>query len=308
MRHLTHSDVYRAAQTVADIIREAHPSARKIWGVPRGGVSAAYAIAGCSDVLTVVETPREADVIVDDLIDSGATVRHYQDVIAPEKPFAALFVKRRFTNVDDRDIYGTIAQDDDWLVFPWEGSAIGSGEDIVTRLLQYIGEDPSRGGLKETPARVLKAWAEWTDGYAQEPKNVLKHFQDGAERYDEMVLVRDIPVYSHCEHHLAPFFGVAHVAYIPEGRIVGLSKISRLVDIYAHRLQVQERLTSQIGDALSEHLKPKGVGVVLECRHLCMESRGIARQGALTVTSAMTGVMLTKPEARAEFLSLVRHA
>lgn len=176
--------------------------------------------------------------------------------------------------------------------------------DIVRALLQEIGEDPDRSGLVETPARVAKAWAHWSRGYREDPAALLKVFEDGAERVDQMVLVRNIPVYSHCEHHLAPFFGVAHVAYIPDGRIVGLSKLSRLTDVFARRLQVQERLTNQIADALHEHLQPKGVGVMVRCRHLCMESRGIARQGSDTVTSALRGALLDQPAARAEFMAM----
>jgi GTP cyclohydrolase I len=173
-------------------------------------------------------------------------------------------------------------------------------------LLTAIGEDPNRGGLIETPKRVAKAWCEWTAGYGKEPADILKVFEDGADGCDQLVLVRDIPVYSHCEHHMAPFFGVAHVGYIPDQRIVGLSKLSRLVDIFSKRLQVQERMTNQIADALVQHLKPKGVGVMVECRHLCMESRGIARAGASTVTSALRGVLLEEPECRGEFMHLVR--
>jgi len=176
----------------------------------------------------------------------------------------------------------------------------------ITRLLKLIGEDPSRGGLQETPDRVAKAWEFWTKGYKERPEDVLKVFEDGAERCDEMVLVKDIPLYSHCEHHLAPIFGTVSIAYIPQGRIVGLSKLSRLADVYARRLQVQERLTNQIADALHTHLKPKGVGVVVKARHLCMESRGVCQQGHITVTSALRGVMRDVPEARAEFLELVK--
>lgn len=177
---------------------------------------------------------------------------------------------------------------------------------IITNLLTFIGEDPSRGGLIETPARTLRAWQDWTSGYGKNPKDILKCFEDGAEGYDQMVLIKDLPVYSTCEHHMASFFGKAHVAYIPNKRIVGLSKISRLVDIFAKRLQVQERLTNQIADALHEHLKPKGVGVVVECRHLCMESRGIQRQGATTTTSALRGALQKEDSARAEFMRLIR--
>lgn len=166
------------------------------------------------------------------------------------------------------------------------------------------GEASSREGLRETPKRFAAAWEHWTSGYSQKPAEVLKVFKDGGEDYDELLVQCNIPVYSHCEHHLAPFFGVAHVGYIPAKRIVGLSKISRVVDIFARRLQVQERLTGQIASALAEHLRPRGVAVVLECRHLCMESRGVQRTGTITTSSALRGV-LQEGAARAEFFSLV---
>lgn len=171
-------------------------------------------------------------------------------------------------------------------------------------LLMELGEDPRRGGLLETPKRAAQAWLEYTSGYDVEPSDVLKCFEDGAEKYDQMVMVKEIPFYSTCEHHLAPFFGTATVAYIPNGRVVGLSKINRLVDIFARRLQVQERMTGQIADALTEHLKPVGVGVVVKARHLCMEARGAKQQGHHTVTSALRGALLNDPSARAEFFNL----
>ena len=172
-------------------------------------------------------------------------------------------------------------------------------------LLRAGGENPDREGLLETPARFLLAWQEWTSGYAENPGDILKTFDDGAGSYDEMVLVRDIPVYSLCEHHLAPFFGVAHVGYLPHGRIVGLSKLNRLVGAFSRRLQVQERLTTQVADTLFDALKPHGVAVMLECRHMCMESRGIRQPGAATVTSAMRGHIKEDAKSRAEFLNLV---
>lgn len=178
-------------------------------------------------------------------------------------------------------------------------------EAIIRQLLEYVGEDPEREGLQETPARVAKAWAEWGEGYHIDPAQVLKSFEDGASSYDEMIMVRDIPVFSHCEHHLAPFFGVAHIAYVPDKRIVGLSKLSRLVDVFAHRLQVQERLTTQIADAMVEHLNPKGVGVMIQCRHLCMESRGVNRSNLVTVTTALRGCLKSNDSARNEFLATI---
>lgn len=177
-------------------------------------------------------------------------------------------------------------------------------EKVFIDLLRVIGENPERGGLLETPARALKAWEFWTQGYEQNPADVLKVFEDGAEKYDQMVIVKDMPIYSHCEHHLAPFFGTATIAYIPNGKVVGLSKLKRVANIFARRLQVQERLTQQIADAIEEHLQPLGVGVVIKCRHMCMESRGIETQGAETITSALRGVIRDEPQTRAEFLNL----
>jgi GTP cyclohydrolase I len=174
------------------------------------------------------------------------------------------------------------------------------------RLLAHLGEDPARQGLLETPQRVEKAWKHWTSGYGKNPADILKVFEDGAEQYNELIVVRGIPVYSHCEHHLAPFFGTATVGYTPNGKIVGLSKLTRLVDCFARRLQVQERLTIQIADALMEHVEPLSVGVVVRCRHMCMESRGIQTSGEETVTSALLGEMRTNLGLRSEFLALAR--
>lgn len=178
-------------------------------------------------------------------------------------------------------------------------------EAAIRHLLSFVGEDPTREGLRETPTRVLKAWKHWCQGYKQEAASVLKTFEDGAEGCDEMVVVRGIELYSHCEHHMAPFFGVAHVAYIPDKRIVGLSKLARVVDIFSQRLQVQERLTNQVADTIMEVLQPLGVGVVVEAKHFCMCSRGVNKQGSTTITSALRGAIKDKPSARAEFLAFV---
>ena len=181
-----------------------------------------------------------------------------------------------------------------------------SVDSLFAGLLSYVGENPERGGLLETPHRVAKAWKFWCSGYDQDPAEVLKVFEDGAEGVDEMVVVRDIPFYTHCEHHMAPFFGTATIGYLPDGKVLGLSKLSRLLQIYSRRLQVQERLTTQVADALMTHLKPKGVGVVIKARHMCMESRGICQQGSETLTSALRGCFKDEAATRAEFLSLGR--
>jgi GTP cyclohydrolase I len=179
-------------------------------------------------------------------------------------------------------------------------------QELYRELLSRLVEDATRDGLAETPERVEKAMAFLTQGYAMDVRTVLNGALFEVE-YDEMVMVRDIEFYSMCEHHLLPFFGKVHVAYVPSGRVIGLSKIPRLVEMYSRRLQVQERLTTEIADAIVEAIAPQGVGVIVEAQHLCMMMRGVEKQHSATVTSAMRGVFKTQMQTRNEFLSLVRH-
>ncbi len=179
-------------------------------------------------------------------------------------------------------------------------------ERIIEDLLEFIGENPTREGLQNTPKRVLDAWKEWTSGYAIDPASLLTEFKDGSENYDEMIVEKDLPFFSHCEHHLAPFFGTATIAYIPNKKVVGLSKLARVLDVFAKRLQVQERLTVQIADCLIKNLDCLGVGVVIKARHLCMESRGVSKQGHHTVTSALRGVFFEQDRVRNEFLAIAK--
>jgi GTP cyclohydrolase I len=178
-------------------------------------------------------------------------------------------------------------------------------EDHVEAMLRQLDPSPEREGLRDTPRRVRKAFEAYTAGYAQDPKDVIGTGVFEAET-DEMVLVKDIELYSLCEHHLAPFFGKAHVAYIPSDKIIGLSKIARIVDIYARRFQVQERLTMQIATALEEVMQPKGVAVVIEASHLCMMMRGVQKQNSRTVTSCLRGLFRKDERTRSEFLKLVQ--
>ncbi len=180
------------------------------------------------------------------------------------------------------------------------------GELLVRHLLEELGEDPSREGLVDTPSRVWTSLSFLTGGYSQDAAEVIGDavFE---ERYDEVVVIRNIEFFSLCEHHMLPFFGRAHISYVPDGKIVGLSKVPRLVDLFSHRLQVQERLTTQIADALEEVLQPKGVAVVLEGSHLCMMMRGVQKQNSQTVTSAMRGVFKDASHIRAEFFESIKH-
>ena len=179
-------------------------------------------------------------------------------------------------------------------------------EDYVAGMLKELGEDPARDGLRKTPSRVAKAMRFFTQGYQQDPASILNGALFDVD-YDEMVLVKDIDFYSLCEHHLVPFFGRAHVGYIPDGKVVGLSKIPRTVDMFARRLQVQERLTMEIAETLERVLKPKGVGVVIEAKHLCMMSRGVEKQNSFAITSSMRGSFEADPKTRSEFMELIRH-
>ena len=176
---------------------------------------------------------------------------------------------------------------------------------LVRRMLQLIGENPERDGLRHTPERFEKALRFLTSGYHQDPKKLLNGAMFSV-CYDQMVLVKDIEVYSLCEHHMLPFFGTCHVAYIPDKKVVGLSKIPRLVNMFARRLQIQERLTNQIASAIQQEISPLGVGVVVEARHLCMVMRGVEKQNSQTVTSAMLGAFRENVQTREEFLSLIR--
>lgn len=295
---LTQEDLFAASLNVAAKIKQ-HVGAKnnggyiKLYGWPRGGVPASYLVASQLKDLgfrpVLVNHPAAADYIIDDLVDSGATKKRVE-IAFPQAAFLALF---------DKPVK--------WLVFPWEETADGGDEsatDIVTRMFQHIGEEPSRDGLLETPARVIKAWDTWFGGYGKKPADIFTTF-DAVHDVQDAVTVQNIPFWSHCEHHIAPFFGVVHVSYVPGERIVGLSKFKRLIDIFARRLQVQERMTAQVADAINEHLEPRGVAVMVKARHSCMESRGVSTQGSETTTVALRGAYMDDQKAREEFMLTV---
>ena len=176
-------------------------------------------------------------------------------------------------------------------------------EDAVRTLIRWAGDDPDREGLRATPARAVRAYEEWFAGYDEDPREYLKRTFEEVAGYDEIVVLRDIRFESYCEHHLAPIIGRAHIGYLPDTRVVGISKLARLVDVYAKRLQIQERMTAEIADCIETVLKPQGVAVVLEATHQCMTTRGVHKSGVTMVTSRMLGVFRTHPETRNEFLS-----
>ena len=178
-------------------------------------------------------------------------------------------------------------------------------EDAVRTLISWAGDNPKREGLIETPKRVVKSYEEFYGGYDQDPAEILSKVFEEIEGYDEIVLVKDILLESHCEHHMVPILGKAHVAYLPDKRVVGLSKLARVVDLYAKRLQTQETMTAQIADTINEVLKPKGVAVVIDAEHQCMSSRGVSKKGTSTVTSRMLGTFRDSQKSRMEFMNLI---
>jgi GTP cyclohydrolase IA len=182
---------------------------------------------------------------------------------------------------------------------------IEAAQDHVRGLLRFLGEDPAREGLTDTPARVVRALGEHFSGYGLDPGEYLQKTFEEVDGYDEIVLVSDVEVFSHCEHHMVPFVGKAHVAYVPNGRVVGLSKLARVVDVYAKRLQVQEKLTKQIADAIQVHLQPQGVAVIMQCQHFCMCYRGVRKPGSWTTTSKLHGLFLLDAAARMELFTLI---
>jgi len=282
----------RALEVAVELMHDAPQRQRwTLFGVPRGGLVPAYAVAR-----ELVRAGKEAEVvgdvccvdaILDDILDSGKTRERFQ-AMCPGACFKTLYTARA----------------GEWLVFPWEATLAGSAEDIPRRMLQFVGEDAQRDGLRDTPRRVVASWSELFSGYGANPAEELRTFEN-EEGYNEMVVLRDIEFYSTCEHHLLPFFGRAHIAYIPSGRIVGISKLARVVEAFSRRLQVQERLTQQIARVLEEELHPKGVAVMLEAQHLCMIARGVQKQNSVMTTSALLGEF-ERAEVRGEFLSLVK--
>jgi len=247
---------------------------KKYYGVPRGG-------SYISAMLNPVMTPEEADIIIDDLIDSGATMEKYKKY---KKPFIGLFDKRK-------EKLG-------WLVFPWEKSGDIEIEENVARVIEYF-DDINREGLKDTPKRYIKFLKEFL---TPDEFKLTTFTNDGGE---DMILQKNIPFYSLCEHHIAPFFGNGNIAYIPNKKIVGLSKLARVLDRFARRLQNQERITMQVADYLMEELNPFGVAVSLSAQHLCMSMRGIKKHDTYTQTFAFKGAFNKDNQLRQEFLNLI---
>jgi len=268
-----------------------------VYGIPKGGMI----LTAFLDHAVVTHIPSEATIFLDDIIDSGKTMKLYVEKY-PGTPFHALINK-----VGSKEDY--LKYSNYWVVFPWEVDHPGEQEETIEeniiRQLQYIGEDPNREGLKETPARIVRSWDEIYSGYNKNPKDILTTFTD-YNGYDQIVLLKNFEFFSMCEHHMLPFFGKAHVAYIPDKKVIGISKLARLVDIFARRLQIQERIGEQVTTTLMKELQPLGAACIIEASHLCMRMRGVNKQHSIMVTSSIKGAFMTDPTAKEELMQLIK--
>jgi GTP cyclohydrolase I len=265
-----------------------------VYGIPKGGMILTAFLKHAK----VVHLPECANVILDDIVDTGNTMNFYAKAY-PNALQYALFDRK--TSKEDYTYFKN-----KWLVFPWEVTPMAEDtvQQNIVRTLEYIGEDPKREGLLDTPNRVVKSWSKIFEGYQKDPKEIFTCFE--SDGYDQIVLLKDIEVYSMCEHHMLPFFGKAHVAYIPDGKVVGISKLARLVDIFARRLQIQERICEQVTDALIQNLNPKGAACIIEAKHMCMCMRGVEKQNSTMSTSSLKGIFLTDSAAKNELIQLIK--
>ena len=307
-RQMGWQEVYLRAEEIAqEILENYEEGPLMIYGIPRGGIPVAQAVyqkiqnikflgvewkQTLKNMAVLMTTDASsATIFVDDIIDSGATKAKYLSEYNA-KSFYALVNKLK-DNLEN-----------EWFVFPWETMVNEEGpEQNIKRILQYLGEDVNREGLKETPERVIKSWETLYSGYRQKPGDIFKTFDSG--NYDQMVILKDIEFYSMCEHHMLPFFGKVHIGYIPEDKVVGASKMARLVEVFARRLQIQERMSQQITEAMLKYLCPEGCGCVIQAQHLCMTARGVEKQSSVFITSSVQGSFL-EDSVKEEFVNAVR--
>jgi GTP cyclohydrolase I len=268
--YLTWDEIFEALETVD------YPE-NVVYGIPKGGMIA----AGFLKHAEITGDPSRANVFLDDVKDSGWTESFYKKQF-PGVPFVVLIDK-------------TIQNKNDWIVFPWEADhphGVETIEQNIVRQLQYIGEDPERSGIVDTPKRIVKSWNEIFAGYKQKPEDIFTIFNDEKKQFGGMVYLRDIEFHSMCEHHWLPFYGKATIAYIPDGPVIGVSKLARLLDIYSRRLQIQERIAEQVTDSIMKNLKPLGAACMIEARHMCIACRGVRKQHSVMGYNSLKGVFL----------------
>lgn len=296
-------DMRADIEKIATLVRDKYVY---VYGVPKGGIPFAFELANQLDidVLDEIEGQEENKnvLVVDDIIDSGRTRQRFKDF-----DFACLHIKDKSVLDTTKNVYfANEVKTREWIHYWWEGEE-KPAEDAIIRIIEAIGDDPNREGLLETPKRVINSWKQLFCGYeGDSSERISKMFtQFSSDGYDEMVLLKDIEFFSFCEHHLLPFFGKAHIAYIPKDKVVGISKLARLMDIHSRKFQIQERIGELITKDIMTHLNARGAACIIEAQHLCMKMRGVNKQHSVMTTSSMKGVFLDKPEVRNEFLQLV---
>lgn len=300
MKHCYYSenDLVRDVNDIAEFLHREGVHVGNIYGIPRGGRIPAAVLSSILQIPTTQEVTGEETLIIDDIVDSGATREKYKDNF-----FVSLHCKKHASTPPD---YTCNFDVQEWIHYFWEDTLATAGQELVTRILELIGENPNRHGLVETPARVVRSWQELFAGYNGNPLQILKGgFEENGYPLDGIIYLREIEFFSTCEHHMLPFYGKAHVGYIPkDGKVVGISKLARLVDCFARRLQIQERIANQVVDALME-FGVLGAICIIEAKHLCIACRGVGKQHSLMGCSALRGVFMTNQEARTEAISLL---
>jgi len=291
--YLNWGDFYFLVGELESKIRKANKAYSHIYGIPRGGCNVAQAFE--DSYCKITDFPLDKDMlVVDDIVDSGRTISKYKDWDT-----ASIFYKP--TSKVKPTYYAE--KTNDWIVFPWEKEEDETIEDNIVRIIEAIGDNPNREGLLRTPYRVKKAYEELFRGYKMNLGDITTTFSN---KYDQMVVLKDIEFYSFCEHHILPFFGKISIGYIPNGKVLGISKLARVVEMYSRRLQIQEQLGEDISKAIEDMLNTKGVAVYIEAVHFCMRARGVAKQNSVMVTSKLTGVFLKEIDTRNEFYKLIK--
>jgi len=306
MIYYSPDDFKTDCESLAQKIKKANLACKVIYGIPQGGTALAMELSRLLgkrviDTKELSEWDKECVLVVDDVVDSGATISRFEGYKT-----ATLHVK---TNTPVRlwpDFNCSVLGD--WITYWWESTEERSIQNNIVRMIQFIGEDITREGLLKTPERIVKSWKKIFEGYKIDPASIFTTFEpDG---YNQLVLLRNVEFFSNCEHHWQPFFGKAHIGYIAKDRIVGISKLARLLDIYARRLQIQERIGQQVTSDLMKYLDPAGAACIIEAEHLCMRCRGVEKQNSVMVTSSLTGRFLEDTDggraARSELMGLIR--
>lgn len=302
----TWKDFNTQARLVLDELSRFGRTYSGIYGVPRGGqVFATFLSTQMNLPMVSKDKIITTTLIVDDILDSGTTRKRFSE----NNDFVCLHCAHK-----ENLIYlfnkNSVELTDKWVIYPWEEEEGKSVDDSILRFFQFIGEDPNREGLIDTPKRVIKSWKELYSGYQTDISQIITTFDEPGNKYDQLILLKNIELFSMCEHHILPFIGKAHIAYIPDGKVIGISKLARIMEVFARRLQIQERLGDQITSVLIDQLRPKGAACIIEAQHLCMRMRGVSKQNSTMITSSLKGIFLEDDDrgrsARKELMDLIK--